>query len=349
MVFQDSSYAQDGWPSQRPAENPLDITKKALRVLFSLLHGAQLDFDQLIGRATSHKVITPEEYTMGLCVAVCACAYAEFGDCFDMIRSGAARAIKSTPNFWTYIYESPGYYMALACKLQDRELYYDALRHRAAQAHELKDWEAFAIDAGIPAEELQEYYGRGHECMKERVEQMKHDIHALQLNTTGVKCHGWSSGFTTFLNALQFKDPDRSDNTKANERFGFLARAIFGQWYTQQLYGVYVYEDVRGNPRALHSRYLLIDRNAKFSTNFYQAVQRGHQGDRASSRFPKPSLHLRIRHSSTIHIDLQPRLFWQPYLQDSAHPQRPGNQSGRDHPENIPPLWKLGQVHGRWR
>lgn len=105
-------------------------------------------------------------------------------------------------------------------------------------------WGSLAEDTGYTEDDLRTFFEPQHKELQNKVAYLKSSLVRLQLNTTEVRSAGWRNiAFTTFLNVLRFKDSRRSDLTRANERTGFLARAIHGQWLAQQMYDRVVYED----------------------------------------------------------------------------------------------------------
>lgn len=242
MLFQVSSYNEEGWPvPDKRRASALDTTKRALRVLISLLYGAQVNADQIGGYKEAHRYGVFHQNSCVIDTVACVCAHAEYLGCLDYIKPGITKAMQSAPGYWTAVSAWPEGHMALASKLQNADIYYDAMRHLVAGAYLMGDWSRVIRQTGYNEHTLRSFYEPQLQGLPEVASKLELDILKLQLNDIEVYHGSWYTTYTTFLNALGSKKSDRSEADKTIEKFGFIARAILGQWFLQQLYG----DDVR--------------------------------------------------------------------------------------------------------
>jgi hypothetical protein len=103
--FFKSSLATEDWPGD--AYHMYRVTKRAFRIFFSLLYGARLTLDQILGCPASeydrdHR-INGEAFTITLLV----CAYAELYGCLEWIGPRMMVILQSSPNFWEAVADKP--------------------------------------------------------------------------------------------------------------------------------------------------------------------------------------------------------------------------------------------------
>ena len=102
----------------------------------------------------------------------------------------------------------------------------------------------------ISVEEAEATYQPRLEQLQVAVKVLEGKLLRLQLSNTWAEWEGDRyQVWTTFLNALSFKKPTRSEGEKTNERSELLARSIYGQWLVQALHGMRVYTNSRGKRR----------------------------------------------------------------------------------------------------
>jgi hypothetical protein len=147
VVFQDSQWSLRGWPKgsigpdsifQQPV---LDMTTRALTVLIATMHGVQLTVEQVAGCPNDsesrteninastwlNNILFPQIVTV--------CAIAEYLGCISTIGPAMMAILQSAPRFWQAVAYRPLQHLTLAMKMKNRELYYDAFQHAAAQAY----------------------------------------------------------------------------------------------------------------------------------------------------------------------------------------------------------------------
>ncbi|KAM0690047.1 hypothetical protein Q7P36_008814 [Cladosporium allicinum] len=137
--FQHSDRTTSGWPDlersqqSQPVGNAMEDTIRAPRILFALFYGAQLNTSQIVGASeVSPAGIYHIEEVVDLVSTVC--AYAEYFECRDHIKTSIVRAMQSAPGYWIAVADDPKRHIVLAIRLQLHEVYWDALRHMVAQA-----------------------------------------------------------------------------------------------------------------------------------------------------------------------------------------------------------------------
>lgn len=244
MLFQHSDWTQPGWPDLRKSHqtiNALVDTVRALRILFALFYGAKLSSNQVVGM---EEVSLSGIHNIGEVVDLVStvCAYAEYFECGEHIKAGMIRAMQSAPGYWVAVADDPKRHVALAIRLQLREVYWDALRHLVAPTW--NDSPSSDVDWSDVAEAMGKYETEVHSLFQPQMEelpglvaQLNQDLLKLSLEPVRACYGGWYTAFTTFWNALQFKKPDRSQATKANEAAALVARGLWSQFYIGSFYG----------------------------------------------------------------------------------------------------------------
>jgi hypothetical protein len=159
----------------------LRLTRRALVVLIALLYGARLDCDSISNLREGGQLDTFEINHDILPTAVSVCAVAEFWGCLDVIKPQILSVLKSSPVFWESVANSPEWHIALATKLEDAEIYWDALRHMIAEAHVKDDWEEVVNIMGWTATELRNFYKPQLQALGSRIQELREDLQTLQL------------------------------------------------------------------------------------------------------------------------------------------------------------------------
>lgn len=191
-LFSESSLAVPGWPRRRESDKNKERTKRALRVFFALLYGAKLDCQQVHGHPfhcwtgiNTNGINYDVFYTL-----VAACAYAEYWGCLKLIGNAALAVLRSAPSYWEVVSGYPLGHLALAVKIENAVLYYDALRHSLVKSYHHDEWQAFwgyrnesnnwqivSELTGTSEEELRRFYG---EVLKQQGP-LEKDTHIKQL------------------------------------------------------------------------------------------------------------------------------------------------------------------------
>jgi hypothetical protein len=245
--FQHSDWTTSGWPDlersqqSQPMGTPLRDTIQALRILFAVFYGAQLNTNQIVGaKEVSPAGIYHMDEVVDLVSTVC--AHAKYFECGEHIKTGIVRAIQSSPGYWIAVADDPKRHITLAIRLQLHEVYWDALRHLVAQAWDVPsgtvvDWSDVADAMGKTEDEVSGFFEPQMKDMPNLVARLNRDLMRLSLEPVKAWNGGWYTAFTTFVNALQFKSLDRSLSTQANEAAGLFARGMWTQFYIGSFYG----------------------------------------------------------------------------------------------------------------
>lgn len=213
MVFQHSTRSEPGWPdieeTVRGTGNVLGDTIHALRILFALFYGAQLDASQVAGKKVSRAGI----YHMGTVVHIVStiCAYAEYFECGEHVKQGVVRAMQSAPGYWIAVADDPKRHVMLAIPLQLHDVYWDVLRHLVAQAWDktssfVVDWSDVAEAMGKTEEEVRSFFEPQMEDMPNLVGKLNRDLMRLCFKPVQAYSGGWYIAFTTFTNALNVQE-----------------------------------------------------------------------------------------------------------------------------------------------
>lgn len=200
-LFSESSLALPGWSKRHHSDDNKERTKRALQVFFALLYGAKLDCQQVRGHpiyrwtgintnAINYEVF----YTL-----VATCAYAEYWGCVELVRNAELAVPQSAPSYWEVVSDYPLEHLAFAVKIENAELYYDALRHSIIEAYHDEEWHVSSSMAninnewqsisgltGMSEEKLRRFYGQEHvhQGPLERdthIKKLLEDLRSLQL------------------------------------------------------------------------------------------------------------------------------------------------------------------------
>ena len=190
-LFPASSLAPSGWHNiELYSHDTLHLTRRALVILVSLLYGAQLDCRSISELIDGCRMRTIYMDHIFLSTALTVCAIAEFWGCSDTITPRILSILKSSMVYWQTVAESPTKHIAIATKLEDAEIYQDALRHMIAKANSTDDWEEVADIMGWTPTELRDFYKPQLETLGPKVQELREELQALSLLTTRAKYWG---------------------------------------------------------------------------------------------------------------------------------------------------------------
>jgi hypothetical protein len=232
QVFQDTFWS-NSWPHSMIGKNyrVSEMTKRAFRILFATIYGEQLTAEQVAGcENISHGRMEGYEGSWWINVVlfpqiVTVCATAEYVGCLDTIGPVMMVVLHSTPRYWQAVAYRSLQHMKFAIKLRNREVFYDAYKHALAQAYyggDDVDWQAISDITGASLVSLQRYYGQQFQKMGLAAENLRDDLHRLQISR---KPDLMEDGVTR-----------AQPKTEDEERYAMIARSIFGQWLAQHLY-----------------------------------------------------------------------------------------------------------------
>ena len=237
-LFPDSILAPRGWSDFGIfADDFLWFTRRALQVLAALLYGANLDLHQLrFGRTLDVLAIDREMFAL----VVTMCAIAEFWGCLEVIKPRMLSILKQCPIYWEGVAWDPKRHMTLALKLEDAEIYRDALRHMIAKAHLNQfnlwnqDWSDVVEVTGWTETELRKFYTGQLESVELIARTLREDLQRLHLWSVFANHQKFFSDdtHTRFLDTIPLDDPERKPS-----RVPLLGGAIYSEWLTYQISG----------------------------------------------------------------------------------------------------------------
>ena len=230
VPFPESDLGTPGWPAIHCYKDNLRVTQHALRLLVALLYGARLDCSNFGAHLVADGHIINSEF---ITVIVTTCAIAEYYGCLPVIGRRILCILKSLPAYWEAVADDPLKHAMLAAKLEDAEIYQDALRHLIAQAYLAGYWDDVVEVTGWSEADLRDYHTPQLEALGPKVQQLREDLHTLQLGYVRGKKFGggWYSAYTKFLDAMRLNPADKLN------RVHFLGGAIWGEWLTYQISG----------------------------------------------------------------------------------------------------------------
>ena len=275
-TFPRSDLALEGWPEtssyRDDVHNNAEIAKHAHHALVALLYGYDIPrwslYPNGLADEDGERFFNHETAEM----AAITLSYAEYYGGLERIAPLLSQHLESWgKSFWRHVVLHPKFYIALATKMQNADLYSDALRHLVVQnrpestrniihytpGHQISgdlDTRSAPEVLGMTPAEYAERFQPDLNALDFKLHKLEHDLLALQL-------HSFSYSYdrrkcvarTHFLNFISVKGSmyfDRTANAKAWERYEFLARSLWGQWVTQQLAGEQVYLNTTGKIRA---------------------------------------------------------------------------------------------------
>ncbi|KAI7344996.1 hypothetical protein KC320_g8558 [Hortaea werneckii] len=274
-IFPRSDLALDGWPETsygNIVHNNARIAEHAHHALVALLYGYDIPrwslyADGLVDE-DGEKVFNDETADMAAIIL----SYAEYYGGLERIAPLLFPQLERFgQSFWRDVALRPKFYIMLATKMQNVDLYSDALRHLVAQNrpkstesimhctpghHWSQDLDRRTAPKvfGMTSAQYAERFQPDLDALDFKLHQLEHGLLGLQLHEfTYIYARRRYSARTHFLNFIRVKGsmrPDRSASAKAWERYEFLARSLWGQWITQQLAGEKVYLNATGKVRA---------------------------------------------------------------------------------------------------
>jgi hypothetical protein len=161
-------------------------------------------------------------------LVVTVCAIAEFWGCIELIKPRILSALKSSPAYWKYVGEYPKENLVLAAKLEDADIYRDALRHMVAQAHMKQDWKDVVNVTGWTEVELRDFYSPQLEELGPRTRALREKLQKLQLGYVRAKYHGggWHDSHMRYFDMVHYLS--RSEQ-KVPIRVHWLGGAMFSE------------------------------------------------------------------------------------------------------------------------
>ncbi|KAI7264320.1 hypothetical protein KC345_g8851 [Hortaea werneckii] len=274
--FPRSDLAMEGWPEiyyDEVLSKGAGIEEHAHHALFALLYGYDIPRWSL----RQEEVVDPANDSVfnhaSAAMAVIILSYAEYYGGSERVAPLLLRQFESYgQSFWEDVALRPKFYIMFAAKIQNSELYSEALRQLVTQnrpqgwnpriKHHTPSRERTRDLDPRPAPEVlgmtaDEYADR----FQSRLGELDLLLHELEYNLLSLQLHTYQYPYdrflhragTSFLNLLSVKGrafPKRPADVKAAERYDFLARSLWGQWLVQQLAGQVVYCTARGDGRA---------------------------------------------------------------------------------------------------
>ena len=126
----------------------LKLTRRALTLLVALLYGARLDCHALARCSPGGNIYSVRLDYEVMPLVINVCAIAEYWARLELIQPRILSVLKASPAYWKYVGELPHEHLKLAEKLEDAEIYRDALRHEIASAHWEGRWDFVAHATG---------------------------------------------------------------------------------------------------------------------------------------------------------------------------------------------------------
>lgn len=203
-----------------------------MTILIAFLYGARLEF-----RLFPEQVAWHECDHMAVLVTVCATA--EFWGCLELIRPRVISVLKSSPAFWECVGDSPKDYLILATKLEDADIYRDALRHMVAKAHRRDRWNAVADVTGWNETELRDFYVPQLEELGPKTRELREELQKLQLGYVRAKYWGggWHDAYMRLIDLLPVVGGDTREKREMPNRVRWLGGAMLSEYLTSQISG----------------------------------------------------------------------------------------------------------------
>jgi hypothetical protein len=266
-LLQDTDMVE-GWPKSDLAEQQesgyiaASITKRAFRIIVCMVHGMTFSCEQIAGHRLSEDIGRKEDYdgtyrydkflfrdvvTIG--------ANAEYLVCLDSIGPKLMAALRSSPVFWEAVAYHPLKHLMFACKVKDKEVYSDALRHSIAQAYYGVDGrriaesyynmdgvtlQAVADITGMSVEALENYYYPQLDTLAEGAQVLQGELHRLQLHVS--RCSqelDFDCSWTTYTEMAYTGEP-RTQGQSSRDLRELVVKSIWAQWLA---YKTYAYHD----------------------------------------------------------------------------------------------------------
>jgi hypothetical protein len=239
-IFQNTEWCS-GWPQMGRDvlgdRSVLDMTKRAFKFLIATTHGVQLTAEQVAGQPDTsedrkedsgaslwlNEILFPQVVTV--------CAIAEYLGCLTTVGPAMMAVLHSAPRFWQAVAYRSTPYLMLAMKLRDRELYYDAYRHAAAQAYHNINGITWPMVQAITSTRRTTHKldcTLQMEKMHQSAANLKEDLLGLQTGT------GRKQNKRSFF-GFKIAGPSYDAEADAKEQYASIAREIFGQWLAGHL------------------------------------------------------------------------------------------------------------------
>ena len=230
-----SILATPGWWEIRAyAHDNLKLTRRALTLLVALLYGARLDCHALAQCRAGEDIHSKclEWEVVPLVVNVC--AVAEYWGCLELIQPRILSVLKASPAYWKYVGELPHEHLRLAEKLEDAEIYRDALRHMIAYAHQNGRWDFVATATGWTTEELREYYTPQLMGLGPKTQALREELQTLQLGYVRAQYYTgfWHKAHMRLSDLLSAKGEH-----KVPRHVQWVGGAMFSEYLTSQISG----------------------------------------------------------------------------------------------------------------
>ncbi|GAB1739791.1 hypothetical protein NU219Hw_g4727t1 [Hortaea werneckii] len=275
-TFPRSDLASEGWPEtysyRDDVRSNAKVAKHAHHALVALLYGYGIPrwspWSNGLVDEDGQTTFNHETAEMAAIIL----SYAEYYGALERIAPLLFQHLESWgESFWRNVALHPKFYIVLATKMQNVDLYSDALRHLVVQnrpkstrnimyftpGHQISrdlDTRSAPEVLGMTPAEYAERFQSDLDALDSTLYKLEHDLLQLQLHSFYYTYDRTKySAYTHFLNLVRVNGsmrPDRSANAKAWERYEFLARSLWGQWLTQQLAGEHVFLNTMGKIRA---------------------------------------------------------------------------------------------------
>lgn len=213
--------------------DPLNDTKRSLRLFVALLYGAEIKCEHLCGVDKAHKVTASmiNENTLPLLANVC--AYAEYFGCW--IADKVIPILTSSSAYGEAIALEPKKHCLFAKRLKHADLYRDALRHMIAQAPLRGWWRCIAQITGWGEDQIREYFIPQFEDLRIRTQNLREELQKLQLGRVRAEYEGFMGVHETHTRLL-----DMIAIGQAPSRVQLAAGFIWSEYLVYQLNGVRV-------------------------------------------------------------------------------------------------------------
>lgn len=147
--------------------------------------------------------------------------------------------LKSSPAFWECVGDSPKDYLILATKLEDADVYRDALRHMVAKAHWRDRCNAVADVTGWNETELRDFYVPQLEELGPKTRELREELQKLQLGYVRAKYWGggWHDAYMRLIDLLPVVGGDTREKREMPNRVRWLGGAMLSEYLTSQISG----------------------------------------------------------------------------------------------------------------
>jgi len=249
VLFCQSDLAEPGWSDIVPyCHDALHMTKRSLRLFFTLLYSPTLGCEQLCTVGKDNKVTPGMINEEVLPLLANACAYVEYFGVW--VANTVIPILTSSTAYGEAIALEPMKHCLFAKKLENLDLYRDALRHMIAQAHPKGYWHDIAEITGWDEDKVSKFFTPQCEALQIQTQKLREDLGKLQLGQVSAKSYGgdWYSARTRLLDMIAVEEkPSRPE---------VVAGFIYGEYLTYELSGEKV-SKARNGIRAEAAGYVL--------------------------------------------------------------------------------------------